>query len=173
MTRFDIGRTLRKALQLFKSVRNRSKYEAHAKALLYWGMLYGVVPHSERANLSIAINQGNDLVIRGIKGFEHLEVSVEELIGVLKVLISDAFPNNLPEPQSELSAHIIAHTIPITTELAEDIAIRTRAISTDEFIELAKRNHVSRTGSKSKAQSECDYYWHSGMKITDAHKSGD
>ena len=151
-----IGRFFRKVGRFIARASRSPKIEKHAFQLLDLAVLFGVINPAVCERLKRTIEGGRVIVLEGIDGFENIKVTIDELVGLLKGWISNAFPSEGPTAKSDLAHHILSRTEPVhveaelettrlsdkvsyTREMKDDFALRKRPINTEEFIELARR----------------------------------
>ena len=124
------------------------KIEQSAKELLNLAAFFGLITSETRDRLVHGIDAGEELVLDGIAKFENIKLDVVELIGALKMLLADVFPNDDDAPVARGFQLVAADDIDEPSfisgarpgapgaHLARSFKFRSRGIGTDEFIEI-------------------------------------
>lgn len=136
-----------------KRVWDWPKVENAAKELLRLAAFFGLISAETRDRLLHGIDAGEDLVLDGIAKFENIVLSVEELIGALKMLLSEVFPKQENPRAAPRGFKVVAaagdedDTLPLwivgQRERAGNVyeaafSGRRRGLNTEEFIQLCQ-----------------------------------
>jgi len=153
-----IGKTFKKIGEFVSRIWDWPTVEKYAKELLDLASFFGLISRETRDRLKTGIDAGEGLVLDGVAKFENIIMSVDELIGALKLLLAEVFPKGnagqkaAPRGFMMQSASSEAMPLDILSQhighpagaIADEFTARPRGVGTAEFIELCNKLKAAR-----------------------------